>query len=162
RINRIVYFNTTVLNPISSAIGFPVHGGFEYAGVNGNDRYAWPPNDKDFAPRAGIAFKITDRLVARMGAGIFFLPPSAMITFDHQYQLSPHSVFQIGYAGNRGRKLLYGNPNIDADQLPGQFLALQSQLDRQVANPFFGVLDPSTPLGSQNTIAFNQLLRPYP
>ncbi|MGI8959041.1 MAG: TonB-dependent receptor domain-containing protein [Bryobacteraceae bacterium] len=236
RINRLVYFNTTVVNPVSSLVGLPVRGGFEYAGVNGNDRYAWPPNDLDFAPRAGIAFKITDRLVARIGAGIFFLPPSAMITFDQpgqflgfssstqynatsqngyvplnlvsnpfpngineptgssqgpltlvgdgqgqiwpkakhptpyseqwsfdlQYQLSPHSVFQVGYAGNRGRKLLYGNPNINANQLPGQFLGLQSQLDQEVPNPFFGVLDPSTPLGSQETIAYNQLLRPYP
>jgi len=236
RINRLEYFNTTVLNPISSAIGFPVHGGFEYAGINRNDRYAWPPNNKDFAPRAGIAFKITDRLVARAGAGIFFLPPSAMISFDNpgqfygfssstsyngttqngylplnlvsnpfpsglnqptgssqglltlvgdgqsqiwpkaphptpyseewsfdlQYQLSPHSVFQIGYIGNRGRKLLYGNPNINANQLPDQFLGLQSGLDRLVPNPFFNVLDPSTPLGSTSTIAYNQLLRPFP
>ena len=44
------------------------------------------PNNKDFAPRAGIAFKITDRLVARAGAGIFFLPPSAMISFDNPGQ----------------------------------------------------------------------------
>jgi hypothetical protein len=234
RINRLEYFNTTVLNPISSQIGFPVHGGFEYAG--GNNRYAWLPNNKDFAPRAGIAFKITDRLVARLGAGIFFLPPSAMISFDQpgqflgfsssttyngtsqngyvplnlvsnpfptginqptgssqglltlvgdgqsqiwpkaphptpyaeewsfdlQYKVSSHSVFQIGYAGNRGRKLLYGNPNINADQLPDQFLSLQSQLDTQVRNPFSGVLDSSTPLGSQKTIAYNQLLRPFP
>ena len=71
-------------------------------------------------------------------------------------------MFQIGYIGNRGRKLLYGNPNINADQLPDQFLALQSQLDQQVPNPFFGVVDPSTPLGSQETIAYNQLLRPFP
>lgn len=237
RINRLAYFNTTVLNPISSAIGFPVHGGFEYAGINGNDRYAWPPNNKDFAPRAGIAFKITDKLVARVGAGIFFLPASAMLSFDNpngqfvgfsssttynattqngyaplnlvsnpfpsginqptgssqglltqvgegpgqiwpkaphptpyseqwsfdlQYQLSSHSVLQIGYAGNRGRKLLYGNPNINADQLPDQYLGLRSQLDKLVPNPFFGVLDPSTQLGSSNTIAFNQLLRPFP
>lgn len=236
RFNRLEYFNTTVTNPISTQIGFPVRGGFEYAGINGNTRYAWPPNNLDFAPRAGIAFKITDKLVARMGAGIFFLPPSAMITFDSpgqflgfssstsynataqngyvplnlvsnpfpggisqptgssqalntlvgdgmsqiwpkaphptpyteqwsfdlQYQLSSHSVFEVGYTGNRGRKLLYGNPNLDANQLPDQFLGLQSQLDRQVPNPFYGVLDPSTGLGSQQTIAYNQLLRPYP
>ncbi|MBV9938013.1 MAG: TonB-dependent receptor, partial [Acidobacteriaceae bacterium] len=236
RFNRLEYFNTTAVNPISRQLGFNVLGGFEYAGVNGNDRYAWPPNDLDFAPRAGIAFKITDRLVARAGAGIYFLPASAMLSFDNpgqfygfssstsynataqngyvplnlvnnpfptginqptgssqglltlvgdgqsqiwpkaphptpyteqwsfdlQYQLSSHSVFQIGYLGNRGRKLLYGNPNINANQLPGQFLRLQSQLDQQVNNPFFGVLDPSTPLGSQSTIAYNQLLRPFP
>jgi Carboxypeptidase regulatory-like domain len=235
RINRMDFFNPNVLNPISSQIGFPVQGGFEYAGINGNDRYLWPPNDHDFAPRAGIAFKITDRLVARAGAGIFFLPPSAMISFDSnflgfssstnynattqngyvplnlvsnpfpgglnqptgssqglltqvgadgggqmwlkaphptpyseqwsfdlQYQLSPHSVFQIGYTGNKGRKLLYGNPDININQLPGQFLSLQSRLDQLVPNPFFGVVDPNSPLGSSDTIAYNQLLRPYP
>jgi hypothetical protein len=71
-------------------------------------------------------------------------------------------VFQIGYMGNRGRKLLYGNPNSNGNQLSDQFLGLQSKLDQQVLNPFFGVLDPSTPLGSQKTIAYNQLLRPFP
>jgi Carboxypeptidase regulatory-like domain len=236
RLNRMEYFNTTVLNPISSSVGFPVHGGFEYVGVNGNSRYAWPANNHDFAPRAGIAYKITDRLVARAGAGIYFLPPSAMISFDGtgqfagfsssttwnattqngfvplnlvsnpfpngintptgssqglltfigndpsqvwpkaphptpyteqwsfdlQYQLTTHSVFQVGYLGNRGRKLLYGNPNINIDQLPDQFLSLQSQLDRLVPNPFFGKIDPNSQLGSQQTVAFNQLLRPYP
>lgn len=236
RYDRLEYFNTTVLNPISSAVGFNVYGGFQYAQTNGNGRFAWPPNDLNFAPRAGLAYKITDKLVARMGAGIYFLPPSAMITFDQpgqylgfssstaynatsqngyvplnlvsnpfpnglnqptgssqglltlvgdgqsqiwpkaphptpysedwsfdlQYQLSAHSVFQIGYIGNRGRKLLYGNPNINADQLPDQYLSLQSKLDQQVANPFFGILSPTTPLGSQPTIAYNQLLRPYP
>lgn len=236
RYDRLEYFNTTVVNPISSAIGFNVLGGIEYAQTNGNGRFAWPANDKDFAPRAGLAFKITNKLVARMGAGIYFLPPSAMISFDQpgqflgfsssttyngttqngyiplnlvsnpfpnginqptgsslglmtlvgdgqsqiwpkaphptpysedwsfdlQYQLSSHSVFQIGYIGNRGRKLLYGNPNINADQLPDQYLSLQSGLDRMVSNPFFNVLSPNTPLGSQNTIAYNQLLRPFP
>ncbi len=86
RFNRLEYFNTTVVNPISSALGFTVHGGFEYAGINGNNRYAWPANNKDFAPRAGLAFKITNRLVARAGAGIYFLPPSAMISFDNPGQ----------------------------------------------------------------------------
>jgi hypothetical protein len=236
RFNRLEYFNTTVTNPISSQIGFNVPGGFEYADSNGNGRYAWPPNNMDFAPRAGVAFKIAEKLVARVGAGIYFLPSSAMLSFDNpgqfygfssstpynataqngyvplnlvnnpfpnglnqptgssqglltlvgdgqsqiwplaphptpyseewsfdlQYQITPHSVFQIGYMGNRGRKLLYGNPNINANQLSDQLLGLQSKLDQQVPNPFFGVLDPSTPLGSQSTIAYNQLLRPFP
>ncbi len=236
RFNRLMYFNTTAINPISNAVGFTVPGEFEYAGVNGNSRYAWPPNNLDFAPRAGIALKLTDRLVMRAGAGIFFLPPSAMITFDNpgqfygfsssttyiattnngytplnlinnpfpygiqqpqgdaqgpntlvgtglgqiwpmekhptpyseqwsfdlQYQLTSHSVFEVGYTGNRGRKLLYGNPNLDADQLPDKYLALGPQLDSQVPNPFYGIADPSTYLGQQPTIAYNELLRPYP
>ncbi len=248
RFDRLMYFDPNVVNPISSVFspqygetiaqvfGHPLMGGFEYAGVNGHDRYAWPPNNHDFAPRAGIAYKITDKLVARVGAGIFFLPPSAMLTFDNpgqfygfsssttylattnngytplnlvnnpfpfgitqpqgaaqglstllgnglgqiwptgphptpyteqwnfnlQYQVSPHSVFQVGYNGNRGRKLLYGNPNLDADQLPDQYLTLGSQLDGQVPNPFYNIVDPSTYLGSAPTIAYNEMLRPFP
>jgi outer membrane receptor protein involved in Fe transport len=91
RFDRLEYFNTTVVNPISAPLGFNVLGGFEYAKKNGNDRYAWPPNDKDFAPRLGIAYKITDKLVARAGAGIYFLPPSAMISFDNPGQFQGYS-----------------------------------------------------------------------
>ncbi len=236
RFNRLEYFNTTAVNPISSQFASPVYGEFQYAGVNGNSRYAWAPNNHDFAPRAGIAYKITDRLVARIGAGIFFLPPSAMISYDNpgqfygfssstpyiattnngytplspinnpfpngiqqpqgrsqagltlvgdgvgqiwpkgnhptpyseawsfdlQYQLSSRSVLEAGYTGNRGRKLLYGNPNLDADQLPDQYLRLGSQLDQQVANPFYNVAPATSYLGSQPTIAYNETLRPYP
>ncbi|MCU1294697.1 MAG: hypothetical protein JWP08_3547 [Bryobacterales bacterium] len=236
RFNRLMFFDTNATNPISAAIGTPLKGEFQYAGVNGNNRYAWQPNNKDFAPRAGIAWKITDRLVARVGAGIFYLPPSAMISFDGsgqfygfssttsynatdnngytplnlvsnpfpfgisqpqgssqgglsavgnglsqiwpkgshptpysedwsfnlQYQIGPRSVLQVGYSGNRGRKLLYGNPNLNADQLGTQYLGLGDQLNSLVNNPFYGVLDPSTSLGSQQQIPQNQLLRPYP
>lgn len=250
RHNRLMFFDPNVVNPISNAFspaygetiaqvfGHPLMGAFEYAGQNGNGRYAWAPDNTNFAPRAGFAFRITDKLVARAGAGIFFLPASAMITFDNpgqfygfsssttyiattnngftplnlvnnpfpqgitqpsgssqglltlvgnglgqiwpkgnhptpytedwsfdlQYQINPHSLFEIGYNGNRGRKLLYGNPNLDADQLPDQFLALGNQLNAQVPNPFAGVADPSTYLGSPNTttIAYNEMLRPFP
>jgi hypothetical protein len=248
RFNRLMYFNTGVANPVGNAVsplygesinqvfGKTLLGGFEYAGVNGNGRYAWPPNNLDFAPRLGIAYQATDRLVVRAGAGIFYLPPSAMISFDNpgefygfssttnynatsnngytplnlvsnpfpdgitqpqgssqglltlvgnglgqiwpmaphptpyteqwsfdiQYQTSAHSAFEIGYTGNRGRKLLYGNPNLDADQLPDQYLSLGPALNAQVPNPFYGVADPSTYLGSVPTIAYNEMLRPFP
>ncbi len=240
RFNRLVYFDPNAANPISAAVapvlGRQITGAFEYANQGGNDRYAWPPQNLNFAPRAGIAYKITDRLVMRIGAGLFYLPASAMISYDNpgqfygfssstsylattnngytplnlvsnpfpsgitqpqgssqgaltlvgngqgqiwplaphptpyseswsidfQYQVSPHSVFQIGYTGNAGRKLLYGNPNLDADQLPDQFLSLGSQLDQQVTNPFYNVAPANTYLGSQPTIAYNELLRPFP
>jgi hypothetical protein len=236
RYNRLMFFNTNAINPISPAVGMRLKGEFEYAGINGNNRYAWQPDNTNFAPRAGIAWKITDRLVARVGAGIFYLPPSAMISFDNpgefygfsstttynattnngysplnlinnpfplgitqpqgssqggltlvgngesqiwpkgqhptpytedwsfnlQYQVSSHSVLQVGYSGNRGRRLLYGNPNLDADQLGDQYLGLGNQLNALVNNPFYGIVDPSTYLGSQPQIAYNELLRPYP
>lgn len=237
RYNRLEYFNPDVANPVSSEVGFPVLGGLQYARTAGTPgRNAWPSNNTDFAPRVGVAYKVTDKLVARTGFGLYYLPPSAMISFDGtgqfagfssstnwnatsqngyvplnlvsnpfptgvnspsgssqglltfigqdlnqqwlssshptpytlqwsfdlQYQLTSHSFFQVGYLGNRGRKLLYGNPNINIDQLPDQDLSLRSGLDQLVPNPFFGKIDPNSSLGSQEMVAYNQLLRPYP
>lgn len=45
-------------------------------------------------------------------------------SFDLQYQLDSHSVLEVGYTGVNGRKLMYGNPDINANQLPTQDLAL--------------------------------------
>ena len=236
RYNRVTYFDPNVVNPISSAIGQTVYGGYEYA--NANHRYAWQPDNLTFAPRLGIAYKVTDRLVARVGGGIFFLNPSALLgddgggqfqgfssntsynattqngyvpsnlvnnpfpgginqptgssqglltlvgdgqsnnwlygphpvgyteqwSFDLQYQINPHTVFDIGYSGNRGKKLLYGNPNLDADALPTQYLSLGSQLDQQVPNPYYGKIaaNPNSYLNTAPTIAYNELLRPFP
>ncbi len=238
RYDRMMYFDPNAPNPIgsqlSATLGHPVTGAFGY--VSSNDRFAWPPNNKDFAPRLGIAYKITDRLVARAGAGMFYLPATAMISFDNpgqfygyasetpyiastnngylpsnlvsnpfpnglnqptgssqgssillgdgldqiwlkgphptpytyqmsfglQYQLTAHSVIEAGYSSVRGRKLLYGNPNLDANQLDPQYLSLGSQLDAEVPNPMYGILPDTSSLGSQPTIAYNKLLRPYP
>jgi hypothetical protein len=236
RYNRLTYFDSTVVNPISSALPFPVHGAFEYASKN--NRNAWGPDNLNFAPRLGIAYKVTDKLVARVGAGMFYAPASAMVSFDQpgehlgfssttnwigsvdgagyvpsnlvsnpfpngllqpvgsaqgaltqvgqsagqiwpkgphpigyteqwsmdlQYQLGNHSVFEVGYTGVRGHRLMYGNPDLNANQLPTQDLALgQSKLDSLVANPFFGVItDPNSGL-SGATVPYNQLLRPFP
>lgn len=69
---------------------------------------------------------------------------------------------EIGYTGVRGRKLLFGNPNLDLDQLPTKDLALGSKLDETVANPFFEIFtDPNAYL-SQETVPYNALLRPFP
>ncbi len=89
-------------------------------------------------------------------------PYTEQWSFDFQYEVSSHSVFDLGYTGNKGRKLLYGNPNLDADQLNPAYLSLGSQLDSQVPNPFYGIVDPSTSLGSVPTIAYNEMLRPFP
>ncbi len=254
RYDRFTYFDPGAVNPLNNAIspaygtpvsqvlGHPLKGAFAYAAANDGRRFLWPPNNHDFAPRAGIAYKITDRLVARIGGGIFFLPPTALIgddsglafgfdsfttsfstvdnigfipqalisnpfpnginqptgsslgpmtlvgdgvccgsgmwlkqphpdpyteqwSFDLQYQLGAHSVLEAGYMGNRGRKLLYGNPGLDYDQLPTGLLSLGSAtLNAQVPNPFAGLGNPNSALGSpgNGTILYNQLLRPYP
>src|SRR5205085_4080198 len=83
-------------------------------------------------------------------------------SMDLQYRLGSHSVIEAGYTGTRGRRLMYGNPDLNADQLPTSQLALGNQLRNEVPNPFYGVItDPNSPLSGQ-TVLLNQLLRPYP
>lgn len=235
RYNRIDWFDPTVVNPISAQVGFNVLGGFEYA--NASNRYAWAPDNLNFAPRMGVAYRITDKLVARAGAGIFFAPASAMLSFDSpgeflgfgsytqafgtvdgqglvpqgsvsnpfpngftpqvgnsqglltyvglnagqiwpkgshpigyteqfsfdlQYQLDSHSVLEAGYTDVRGRKLMYGNPDINANQLPGQDLSQGASLLNTVPNPFYGVItNPNSSLNGP-TIFQYQLEQPYP
>ncbi|HVO60318.1 MAG TPA: TonB-dependent receptor, partial [Terriglobales bacterium] len=237
RYDRLTYFNPNAVNPISSAFGSTVRGAFEYA--NSDHRFAWDPENKDFAPRLGVAYRVTDKLVARVGAGLFYSPASAMISFDSpgqflgfssttnwigtengegfvpvktnlvdnpfpsgliqpvgrsldgsiqvgdgagqiwpkgrhkigyteqwtmdlQYRLDSHSVVEAGYSGTRGRRLMYGNPDLNADQMPTSFLALGQHLYDEVPNPFYGVItDANSPL-SGSTVLRNQLLRPFP
>jgi Carboxypeptidase regulatory-like domain len=236
RHNRIAYFDLKAVNPLSSAFGSTLPGAFEYAGENGRGRGAWLPDNTNFGPRLGLAYRITDKLVARVGAGIFFGPASAMLSFDDggqspgytaqtnwiatdnggytplnlvsnpfpqgiqkptgnqlgamtyvgygtsqlwpkiphpigtlyqwstdfQYQVNRHSVAEIGYTGVRGRHLLFGNPNLDLDQLPDRYLSLGPQLDELVPNPYAAVItDPNSYL-SQSMLPYNELLRPFP
>ena len=58
---------------------------------------------------------------------------------------------------------MYGNPDLNIDQLPTKDLALgNNALNNQVPNPFFGVANPNSYLGSQVMVPYNQLLRPFP
>ena len=76
---------------------------------------------------------------------------------DVQQSLPGNILFDLAYAGSRGVHL-YGdfNPN----QLPDQYLSMGSQLNQQVANPFYGKIA-SGGLSNQ-TVSSSQLLRPFP
>jgi hypothetical protein len=81
---------------------------------------------------------------------------------DLQYKLGSHAAAEIGYMGSRGRRLMYGNPDLNANQLPTHYLSLGDQLLNEVPNPFFGVItDPNSPLSGEKVL-YNQLLRPFP
>ncbi len=237
RHNRVAYFDPNAVNSLSAAYGSTVRGAFEYAGVDGRSRSEWEPDNLNFSPRLGLAYKLSQNAVARIGSGIFYTPTSAMLGYDGggqspgytsqtpwvatqglqgyvpanlvsnpfpnglvqptgnaagdqtlvgigagqvwlkgphpvgvlyqwsadlQIQVTSHSVFEMGYTGVRGRRLLYGNPNLDLDQLPTADLALGPALTDQVPNPFYGVItDPNSYL-SGPTVQRNSLLRPFP
>lgn len=71
RFNRYNYFDFNAPNPLSQRVGLPLTGGLVF--VDSKNRYQTQPDNVDFAPRIGIAYKLTDRIVARTGYGIFYL-----------------------------------------------------------------------------------------
>jgi hypothetical protein len=227
RYNRYAQIDLDVANPIGPLVGMPeLKGGLSY--VTPENRAQWDAPYNNFAPRFGIAYKLTDRLVARSGYGIFYdrttysgpltgtdgysittpwvtsldgnrtpanflsnaypdglLPltgssagaatnvgnsisgflknrPTPYIqqySFDLQYQLANNMMFEVGYSGTQGRKLLYGY-GVQLNQIPDQYLALGSALQELVPNPFYNVITSGSLSGP--TVQRGQLLRPYP
>ena len=51
-----------------------VVGGLQFAGANGNPRHIKNYDNNNIAPRFGLAYKVTRRLVIRTGMGVFFNP----------------------------------------------------------------------------------------
>jgi hypothetical protein len=54
--------------------GLNLKGGLLYAGVDGAPTHQSDPSKKKFAPRAGFAYKFSDKVVLRGGYGIFYAP----------------------------------------------------------------------------------------
>ena len=74
-------------------------------------------------------------------------------------------VVEAGYLANKGNHLIDGESSMQYNQLPASFFALGNQLlgQNQVPNPFYGVagINPTSAL-ARPTVAYNQLIRPYP
>jgi hypothetical protein len=71
RYNRLARLDLSVPNPIGAQIGRPdLKGGLVY--VTPQNRTQWDSGFNYFAPRVGIAYRISDKLVARTGYGIFY------------------------------------------------------------------------------------------
>lgn len=80
-------------------------------------------------------------------------------SFDIQRELPGQVGVQVGYVGSLSRHLLPGN-TMNMNQLPDAYLALGSQLNQSVANPYFR--HGGTGVIGGPTVAYNQLLRPFP
>src|SRR6185295_3642374 len=85
-------------------------------------------------------------------------PYMAQWNFNIQRELPGGIALDVAYAGARGVHLLVAGQQLN--QLPAQYLSLGTQLTRQVANPFAGIIT----VGSlaAPTVQQGQLLLPYP
>jgi hypothetical protein len=72
RHNAQEFFDFSMVNPISSAVGFTVPGALVFN--SGSNRGLYNTGYKNFAPRVGLSYQAKEKLVLRSGYGIFYVP----------------------------------------------------------------------------------------
>lgn len=71
RYNRLAQLDLDVPNPIGPQVGLPnLKGGLAF--MSDANRNQWNSSFSNVAPRVGLAYRVSDRLVARAGYGMFF------------------------------------------------------------------------------------------
>ncbi|HLJ46136.1 MAG TPA: TonB-dependent receptor [Bryobacteraceae bacterium] len=71
--NNFDWFVPAAASPIASQVpSLNLHGAVTFAGDNARNPYQ--TNMHDFAPRIGIAYKVTDKIVLRTAYGMFYAP----------------------------------------------------------------------------------------
>jgi hypothetical protein len=68
RFNQLTNFDYTARSPL----GADLRGGLTFVGVNGASRHNARPDNNNFAPRVGVTFRATPRMLVRTGGGLFF------------------------------------------------------------------------------------------
>jgi hypothetical protein len=89
RFDRLSLWNLSAPSPLAGPAHIPGLKGEVCLVVTPCDpsRNAWLLDERDFAPRVGLAYQITPNTVVRGGYGIFYVP------FDAQWGLSPNNDF---------------------------------------------------------------------
>lgn len=77
---------------------FQVLGGLEFAGVGGRARGFWDSSWKVFAPRFGLAYSASSKLVVRAGFGIYPMEKGLTSTAGNGAQGSQNWAIQSGYS----------------------------------------------------------------
>lgn len=88
-------------------------------------------------------------------------PWAIQYNINLQRELPWSSFVEVAYVGTRGYDLSrVGESGLSLNQLDPQFMTLGSQLNQQVSNPFYGIVNNG--VLTQPTVSRAQLLRPYP
>jgi hypothetical protein len=121
------------------------------------------PYPNGFVPSPGASQGLLTQAGANLQAPLQDTPSPWTIQYNINVQRElPWSMFiEVAYVGTRGYDLSrVGEGGLSLNQLDPQYMALGSQLNQQVPNPFYGIVNNG--VLTQPTVARGQLLRPYP
>ena len=121
------------------------------------------PYPNGFVPSPGASQGLLTQAGANLQAPLQDTPSPWSIQFNVNLQRDlPWGLFvEVAYVGTRGYDLSsVGEGGLSLNQLDPQYMALGSQLNQQVANPFYGIVNNG--VLTQPTVSRGQLLRPYP
>ena len=107
RYNRLNTFDFNAANPLSQQTGLSLKGGLVFA--SSSNRGLWDSENKNFAPRIGLSYKVTDKLVMRAGYGIYYPPAWAGAFAADGYSATTTWVSSVGGGGLQPQNLL-SNP----------------------------------------------------
>ena len=121
------------------------------------------PYPNGFVPSPGSSQGLLTQAGANLQAPLQTTPTPWSIQYNVniQRELPWAMVVEIAYVGTRGYDLsAVGESGRSLNQLDPQYMSLGSQLNQQVSNPFFGIVNNG--VLTQPTVSRAQLLRPYP
>jgi hypothetical protein len=131
RYNRYSNFNTSATSPLAAATGLPLQGGLVFNKGTGVGRGSWDTQYNNFSPRISFAYKLTDKLVARGGYGMFYLPLLGIGTLDGYSVTTPWQT-SIGGGGLQPQDLLRNPFPNGIQQPPGSALGLLTDVGNSV------------------------------
>ena len=86
RHDNLAVFNPTATNPLSQSTGLNLKGAFELVSSDARPARGMKPEYwKAFAPRIGVAYRLNETTVLRVGGGLFFIPADVVFV-ESPYQ----------------------------------------------------------------------------
>ncbi len=104
RFNRTSWFDPEAGFPVQAPGVGQLLGGLVFTGREGRPRGNKDTDNNNYAPRVGLAYKVTDRFVVRSGFGIFYNPTTGLgPNATNQGALSYNAVTPINTSIDGGR-----------------------------------------------------------
>ncbi len=97
RYNRLNNFARDIPNPVAQQAGLKSTGGLVF--LSGDNRSLWDTDNKNFAPRLGLSYKLTEKLVVRAGYGIYYPPAWAGAGPSDGFSATTQWVSTVGGGG---------------------------------------------------------------